>query len=172
MPRLHSVELLPDDAGADVVRRAWQALRDSGLPSMLDHTGGTNTPHVTVIEVPAISGADEDLAVELLAPLLPVTVSLSGLVVLGGARVTLARLVDVPDDVVAAVLRLRAGTRGHPHPGWLPHVTLVRRLPRTDVTAALDALAGVTDPGGDTVTLTHLRRWDPDAEVVRRLGPR
>ena len=64
------------------------------------------------------------------APLLPVAATLSGLAVLGGARVTLAQLVEVPDEVLAAVLTLRAGTSGHAHPGWLPHVTLGRRIPR------------------------------------------
>ena len=72
MPKLHALELLPDAAGEAAVRRDWQALRDAGLPSMLDHTGATNTPHVTVIAVPAIAADDEALAVELLAPLLPV----------------------------------------------------------------------------------------------------
>lgn len=168
MPKLHSLELLPDDAGAAVVRRAWQALRDAGLPSMLDHTGGTNTPHVTVVEVPAISAADEDRAVELLGPLLPVEVSLTGLVLLGGARLTLARLVEVPDEVVSAVLRLRAGMSGHAHPGWLPHATLGRRLPREDVARALAALDEV-GVGATELRLTAMRRWDPDANAVRDL---
>ena len=53
MPRMHALELLPDDAGRDVVRRDWQALRDAGLPSQLDHRGATNSPHVTVADVPA-----------------------------------------------------------------------------------------------------------------------
>ena len=39
MPRMHALELLPDEAGCDVVRRDWQALRDAGLPSQLDHRG-------------------------------------------------------------------------------------------------------------------------------------
>ena len=37
MPRLHALELVPDDAGDAAVRRDWQALRDAGLPSQLDH---------------------------------------------------------------------------------------------------------------------------------------
>ena len=55
MPRLHALELIPDAAGESAVRRDWQALRDAGLPSMLDHTGASNTPHVTVIAVPGIT---------------------------------------------------------------------------------------------------------------------
>ena len=168
MPRLHAIELLPDDAGEDVVRRSWQALRDAGLPSMLDHRGSTNTPHVTVIEVPAISAADEALALDLLGRLLPAPVALAGLAVLGGERVTLARLVSVPDELVAAVLQLRAATDGHPHQGWLPHVTLGRRIARGDLPAALDALGDV-EVADAPVVLARLRRWDPAAQAVREL---
>lgn len=49
MARLHALELMPDDAGQDVVRRDWQALRDAGLPSQLIHAGATNAPHLTVV---------------------------------------------------------------------------------------------------------------------------
>ena len=67
MPRMHAIELLPDDAGCDVVRRDWQALRDAGLPSQLDHRGATNSPHVTVVAAPALRTEDEERAVELVA---------------------------------------------------------------------------------------------------------
>ena len=168
MPKLHSLELLPDAAGEAAVRAGWQALHDAGLPSMLDHTGATNTPHVTVIAVPAIGADDERAAVDLLGGLLPITAGLSGLAVFGGARVTLARVVDVPDDVVLAVLRLRGATTGHTHPGWLPHATLGRRIPRDDLQRAVDAVG----LGDVPIRLTGLRRWDPDAGAageVRRL---
>ena len=165
MPKLHSLELLPDDAGAAAVRRSWQALRDAGLPSMLDHAGASNTPHVTVIAVPKISSSDESLAAELLHPLLPATARLSGLAVFGAARVTLVRVVDVPDEVASAVLRLRGATQGHPHPGWLPHATLGRRIPRERLQEAVDAV-GLAD---EDLLLTSLRRWDPDANAVHAL---
>jgi hypothetical protein len=165
MPRLHALELVPDDAGEDVVRRDWQALRDAGLPSMLDHTGGTNTPHVTVLALPAIDAAQEQRAVELLAPALPVVVRPSGIAVLGGEKVTVARLLDVPPQLTRAVLSLHGEQPGERHPGWLPHVTLGRRIPRADVQRALDAV-GYADA---TVALVGLRRWDPEQQAVRRL---
>ena len=59
MPRLHALELLPDDAGCDVVRRDWQALRDAGLPSQLDHSGTTNAPHLTLLAAPTGEQAAE-----------------------------------------------------------------------------------------------------------------
>ena len=44
----------------------------------------------------------------MLGPLLPLRVRVSGLLVLGGSRVTIARAVDVDDAAVEAVLRVRA----------------------------------------------------------------
>ena len=153
MPRMHALELLPDDAGCDVVRRDWQALHDAGLPSQLDHRGATNSPHVTAP------------ARDLLVPRLPVAVRAGGIGLLGGSKVALVRLLDVPDDLVRAVLDLRAGVAEVQHAGWLPHVTLARRISRVDVPAALQVL------GHDPVvlTLTSLRRWDPEAGIVTTL---
>ena len=165
MPRMHALELLPDDAGAEVVRRDWQALRDAGLPSQLDHRGTTNSPHVTVVAAPALGPHDERNAVERVASLLPVEARAGGIGLLGGAKVSLVRLLDVPDELVRAVLDLRAGVADVQHSGWLPHVTLARRISRVDVPAALEVL------GHDDVvlTLTSLRRWEPEAGTVTNL---
>lgn len=165
MPRMHALELVPDAAGRDVVRRDWQALHDAGLPSQLDHRGVSNSPHVTVAAAPAIGPDDEARAVELLGPLLPAPARPGGVALLGGARVTLVRLVDVPDALVRAVLDLRGGLPDVQHDGWLPHVTLARRLQRADVPAALAAV-GHRD---EVLTLAALRRWDPEAGIVREL---
>lgn len=169
MPRLHALELVADAAGEAVVRAEWQALRDAGLPSMADHAGAGNTPHVTVIALPSITAADEDRAVALLGGLLPARVVTSGVAVFGGAAVTLVRTLDVTDEVIRAVLDLRAATHGHQHPGWLPHLTLARRLPRADLPRAIDAVGHTSVE----VSLGALRRWDPDERTVRTLaGPR
>lgn len=165
MPRMHALELLPDEAGCDVVRRDWQALHDAGLPSQLDHRGATNTPHVTVVAAPGIAPADEEAAARLLAELLPVEVRVAGVALLGGAKVTVVRLLDAPDALVSAVLEVRAAVPDAQHLGWLPHVTLARRVPRADVPAVLDVL-GHDDA---VLRLAGLRRWDPDAGVVRAL---
>lgn len=163
---LHALELSPDPAGRDAVRRDWQALHDAGLPSQLSHQGSSNEPHVTVVAVPEpIPAGVAERAVDLLGPLLPVTVPLSGMVVFGGARPSLAWLLEVPDPVVAAVLELRSLTGGHRHQGWLPHVTLARRLRREDVAAAREVLVG----GRRELVLDRLRLWDPDAGTIQRL---
>jgi hypothetical protein len=156
MPRMHALELLPDDAGCDVVRRDWQALRDAGLPSQLDHRGATNSPHVTVLAAPALDGDDE---------LLPVQVRASGIALLGGTRVSLVRVLDVPDPLVRVVLDLRSQVRDVQHVGWLPHITLARRVDRADVGRAVEVL-GHEDV---VLTLASLRRWDPDSGIVTTL---
>jgi hypothetical protein len=118
--------------------------------------------HVTVVSAPAIPDAAVDVARQVLGPLLPMRVRVSGLLVLGGSRVTLARAVDVDDAALRAVLDVRDRVPGRPHPGWLPHLTLARRVPRDRVQEAVDVL------GWDDVVLSlvELRRWDPDAGAV------
>lgn len=111
MPPCHWIELLPDQTGDAAVRRDWKCLSEAGLPSQADHQGSTNAPHVTAIAVPAISGENEALAVELLGPLLPIEGALSGMAIFGQSHQVLARLVEVPDEVVAAVLALRSPPR-------------------------------------------------------------
>ena len=165
MPRLHAYELLPDDAGREAVRRDWQALRDAGLRSQLDHKGMTNTPHVTVVTAEELGVEQDALAVDRLGPSLPVEVRTSGIALLGGSRVSVVRLLDVPDDLMRAVLALRGDVRHRQHVGWLPHVTLGRRIPRADVAVAVAALPH--EPVA--LRLTELRRWDPDAGTVRTL---
>jgi len=144
------------------VRASWAALHEAGLPSQLDHRGETNAVHLTVVAAPALTDEVVEGASRLLGPLLPCTVRASGLLLLGGSRVTLARAVDVDDDTLRAVLDIRSRVPGRQHPGWLPHLTLARRLPRDRVQEAVDVL------GWDDVelTLVELRRWDPDAGTV------
>lgn len=163
---MHSLELLPDADGQAAVRRDWEALRDAGLPSQLDHRGPTNAPHVTVLAAPAIGARAEQLAAELFGPLLPAHVRASGVVLFGGRRVTVARVLDVDEPLLEAVVRVRAAVPDLPRHGWLPHVTLARRVERADVQRAVDVL------GHDDVVLrlTCLRRWDPVARTVTEVA--
>jgi hypothetical protein len=162
MPRLHALELVPDLTGDEAIRRDWQVLRHAGMPSQLDRAGGTNTPHVTVLAVPAISPDLEIHAAGLVGSELPIDVRVAGLAVLGGEKVTLARLLDVPPHLTRAVLALRDEVPGERHPGWMPHVTLGRRLARSDVQRAVDLL-GYADV---VLTLVGLRRWNPDERTM------
>ncbi|MGZ6754355.1 MAG: 2'-5' RNA ligase family protein [Nocardioides sp.] len=168
MPRLHALELVPDEAGRDAVLADWQALREAGLPSQLDHKGMTNTPHLTLVAAPALSQEVADRGAEVIGSLLPVTVRTSGLLLLGGKRVTVARTLDVSDELMAAVVGLRREVDGRQHDSWLPHLTLGRRIDRGSVQVAVDAL------GHEQVELrlTALRRWDPDAGTVTPVSGR
>ena len=158
MPRLHALELVPDDEGRELVRRDWQALRYAGLPSQLDHRSPTNAPHVTVVSAPSLPDEAIDVAQARLGSLLPVRARAAGLLLLGGERLTIARAVDIDDDVVRRVLAVRVQVPDRQHVGWIPHVTLARRVERADVQRAVELL-GHADA---VLRLTELRRWDPD----------
>lgn len=164
--RLHALELVPDEEGQEVVRRDWQRLRDAGLPSQLDHRGPTNAPHLTVVSAPDLPDAAIDVAGVRLGSLLPVRARAAGLLLLGGQRLTVARAVDLDDDVVRRVLAVRVQVPERQHVGWLPHVTLARRLDRGDAQRAVDVL------GHEDVLLrfTELRRWNPDRGWVTTIA--
>lgn len=166
MPKLHALELVPDDDGVEAVRRDWQRLRDAGLPSQLDHPARTNSPHLTVVAAPLLPDAAIDVAQVRLGSLLPVRARTAGLLLLGGGRLTIARVVDIDDDVVRRVLAVRVQVPDRQHVGWLPHVTLARRVDRADAQRALEVL-GHEDV---VLTLTELRRWDPDAGRVTTIA--
>ena len=166
MPKLHALELVPDESGQELVRRDWQALRDAGLPSQLDHRGSTNAPHVTVVSAPELPEAAIDVARARLGALLPVRARTAGVLLLGGERVTIARALDIDDDGVRRALAVRVQVPDRQHVGWLPHVTLARRVERSSVQQALDVL-GHRD---EVLTLTQLRRWDPELGAVTWLA--
>ena len=121
---------------------------------------------MTVVSAPVLPEAAIDVAQVRLGSMLPVRARTAGLLLLGGQRVTLARALDLEDDVVRRVLAVRVQVPDRQHVGWLPHVTLARRVAREDVQRAVDVL------GHDDVvlTLTELRRWDPDLGAVTWLA--
>jgi hypothetical protein len=162
VPMLHALELVPDDVGREALLRDWRVLHDAGLPSMLDHAGAHNTPHVTVVSAPDLPDGAIDVARARLGNLLPVRARAAGLLLLGGERLTIARAVDIDDDVVRRVLAVRVQVPDRQHVGWLPHVTLARRVARADAQRAVDLL-GYADA---ELTLTVLRRWDPERGQV------
>src|SRR3954451_5626121 len=166
MPRVHALELVPDDAGQDAVRRDWQRLREAGLPSQLDHETPTNTPHLSVVAAPGLPDAAIDVAHARLGALLPIRARAAGLLLLGGSRVTVARAVDLDDDVVRRVLAVRVQVPDRQHIGGVPDVPLARRVDRALVQQIVDVL--VHD---DLVlNLTELRRWDPEKKWVTTIA--
>ena len=169
---MHSLELLCDPAGDETIRAQWQALRDADLPSQLDHQGSSNAPHLTVVAAPILGDDALSVARVRLGNLIPITARTGGLLLLGGKEVTIARSVELDDDAVRKVLAVRTHVPDRRHDGWLPHVSLVRRLPREQLPTALEVLH---DHGGDEVSelrFTALRYWNPDEQETTMLaGP-
>ena len=171
---MHSVEIVLDEDTDRQVRDQWRALASAGLPSQARHTGASNRPHVTVALADAVSAEVERRLVHVAAGL-PVAVTLGGLLIFGGRRFVVSRLV-VPS---AGLLELQARVVQaldeplDPHhtfgPGrWTPHVTLGRRLTAEQVGSALTVLGEVPALAG---RLVRARRWDIDAKQETWLGP-
>jgi hypothetical protein len=121
---------------------------------------------MTVVEAPTLPAAALDVASARLGSLLPTRAFATGVLILGdGDRVTLARAIDLDDDVVRRVLAVRVQVPDRRHRGWLPHLTLARRVPRHLLPQAME----VVGSGHVELTFTELRRWDPDLGRVTRL---
>ncbi|QYJ02822.1 2'-5' RNA ligase family protein [Nocardioides panacisoli] len=165
----HALELTLAATSADAVTGLWQVLRDAGLPSLADHRGTTNAPHLTLAAAPDLTEAVVAPAAIPVAPLLPADLAVRGLVVLGtGRRVALALLVEPEAGFAAAVADLRRRVPDLRHPGWVPHVSLALRLPREFVPQAWTVLEAHAPPA--TLRADRLRWWDPDRGRVRWLG--
>ncbi|MBF4623724.1 2'-5' RNA ligase family protein [Clavibacter sp. VKM Ac-2872] len=174
------------DAASDAaVRASWRALTDAGLPSLADHAGATNRPHVTLLAADGLGGSADD-AVRALATTAPLpTLRLGGLVVFGvpPRGLVLARqvvvdraLLDLHARIHAAVDSAPADTEAeaeavevvpHTRPGsWTPHITIALRLTTEQLGAAVEAL-GRIDPLDAPVV--GLRRWDPRDRTTTEL---
>ena len=163
---VQSVELLLDARLEEMVRHEWETLVDTGVSRQLRRGGDPAVPHLTVGVATAIDagveaalrGIDHGVGLEL---------RLGGLLLLGGRSSVLVRLV-VPSAPLlalqATVWNALQGCPGMPDtmaPGrWTPHVTLARRVSRSDLPKAVDLLGGRTSAEG---SVAGMRRWDGDA---------
>lgn len=171
---VQTVELLLDEATEAAVVEQWQALVDDGLPSSGRNPSPTNRPHVTTAVATAMpSGLDDELATAVGA--LPLPTRLGGLVVFGGRRLVLSRLVVASAGLVdlhARVADVVAACPGQPanaRPGaWTPHVTLARGLTPEQLGRAVAVLGRAPDLEAQVVAV---RRWDGEARVARLLPP-
>jgi 2'-5' RNA ligase len=173
MTRRDAIELLLDPAADAAVRREWAELRALGLPTQADNSSPTNAPHLTLVAGALADGALDELAGHLVASLLPAHAVLGRLTLLGDARLTLARAVELDAVLMEAVLELRAeATRRDPRVSrrpWVPHVSLARRLTSEQAATATTALSPLAPL---PVTLTQARRWDFAARRVCPILPR
>lgn len=163
---LSSLEALLDDASDRAVRDLWTALDEAGLPSQAQHRGASNAPHLTLLAAPQIEAVHLDAAVDVLGPLIPATVDVSGYAVFGdGARHTLALLCAVRPRLTVAVEQLTEAVGAGQGRAWAPHLTLGRRLTATQVGRALEVLGDQRIPPR-RVTLVAARHWDPATRSV------
>lgn len=177
---VQSVELVLDPDLEDRVRAQWRALVEADLPSLGRHTGPTNRPHVTLGVAQGVAPEHEERLVAAVAgsSALPLPVRLGGLVLLGGHKHVLARLVVPSKQLLglhAAVHEAWSDTLDRPAhmaPGvWTPHVTLALHLTDTQVGQALTALRRMPDAGrDDDGEAVSLRRWDSTDRVVWEVG--
>lgn len=170
----HSIELLLDPAGDAGIRAGWRMLDDAGLPSQAHVSSPTNRPHVTLLAAQRIS-PDVDDVLRGLADRFPVPCTVGAMLVFGGQRLTLARLI-VPSAELLALheqvyrLCLPYVTQpfAHCRPGhWTAHATLGRRFTTQQAGAAMAVING-TDSGHHAdlaTTAAGLRRWDSDQRV-------
>lgn len=174
---VQSVELLLDVVADSLVRDQWAALSAAGLPSQADHAGASNAPHVTVGVADAIDDAAEARLTSA-AGSFPMRLQLGPLVLLGGGRVVLARMVVMTPELLAlhaAVCEALSdcpGPSDYLQPGqWVPHVTLARRLKPDMLPHALEVLAARADPATPVqVEAVALRRWDSTARRTWIVG--
>lgn len=170
---VQAVELTLDRSSDDRVRAEWAALQEAGLPSLADHTGTTNRPHVTVHVRDEVDPAAEERLLPL-ADRLPLELWVGGLVLFHARRrwvvsrqvVVDRTLLDLHADVAAAV-----GGGGSPLtlPGrWVPHVTLARGVADDQLPDVLGLLA-TTPPYA--ATALRLRRWDQSAREAWDVSP-
>lgn len=169
---VQAVELTLDAPGDERVREEWAALREAGLPSLADHTGATNRPHVTLHVRDTMTPAAEDGLLRVVRRL-PLRLSLGPLVLFHARRrwvVARHVVVDRPllelHEEVAEVV----GGGGSPLtvPGsWVPHVTLARGVRDEQVAEVLGVLAQAPAYAAQAL---RLRRWDQEARQAWDVG--
>lgn len=158
----------PDEA---LVRGVWDALRDAGLPSQADHRSPSNAPHITLT---AGSGPDgvitEEEAGDLaraLAPLLPAPLRVGGTVLFGRDRPTVAWLLEAPADLALAVERHAADRDPVAFRPWIAHLSLARRVPRSDLGGVLAAVAPLQPR---RIVADRLLLWRPGPRTLTTLA--
>ncbi|WP_158590015.1 2'-5' RNA ligase family protein [Amnibacterium setariae] len=180
---VQSIELLLDDAAEGVLRAAWTALADAGLPSLATHSGESNRPHVTVAvtEEQGFPAAEAALRAVfegwgLGAGGLAAVVGSP--VLFGGHRhrwvltrqVVPSRPLLTLHAAVHRALRLHAPDAPvHEQTApdaWTPHVSLARRVPAERLGDAL----GLLDVEPLPCRFTGARLWDSERKTVTPLA--
>lgn len=163
---MFSVELIPDAELDRAVRDDWDRLLAADLPSSGRNPAPSNRPHMTL----AVRDRLDPSAFAAIADLLPVTLELAGVVLLGHRdRYVLARHVVVSARLLA-IHRVVAEIAGRPEPRysntgtdrWTPHITLARGLTAARLATAMRLIKAPNIVG----QATGARVWDADARWV------
>jgi hypothetical protein len=159
---MRTVELLFDDELDGAVRAVWRRLAQAGLPSLATHGHPTNRPHVTL--------AAGDVVPELDLSVLPLPVTLDGLIFFDGKPGMLVWRV-VPDAALLALhdevwRAMRDPNPLHAPDVWVPHVGLARRIPPGDRARLSDFLSGLRPRQG---SLVAARSYDTRSRTVTAL---
>ncbi len=171
---VHSVELVLDDGTDLAIRRQWAVLLDAGLPSQGRHRGASNRPHVTMTLAESLDAGDL-VGLSAAVSVLPLPVTVGGLLVFGARRFVLSRLAIPSTELLTlqaelvGALAVPANPQGTFSTGrWTPHITLARRLTADQLAVALTALGDVPPVTG---TFTAARRWDIVAKQEQWIDP-
>ncbi|WP_149360867.1 2'-5' RNA ligase family protein [Lolliginicoccus suaedae] len=158
-PMVQSVELLLDPGLDAAVRADWEALSARGIRALRPH----HRPHITIGVASEIYPRIDKALARALA-MLPIPVTLGGLLVFGTGRVVIARAVTMSPELVEAHQAVWAamhdcpGQPRHTAPGeWTPHATLAKRVPVAECGTAIETVARRRDLHGHIIAA---RRWD------------
>lgn len=164
----YALELSLDAESEAAVVAQWEALRAAGLPSQADHKQMTNAPHLTLVAAQDLDPEVRARAAASVRPLLPTTITVRGLLLLGEtSRMTVAHLVEPSPELARATEELRRGIPALRHPVWTPHLTLARRVPRSRLPELLAVLHATQQPRH--LVATRLRWWDPVSGTIEQL---
>lgn len=169
---VQALELTLDRTGDERVRAEWRALAEAGLPSLDDHTGATNRPHLT-LDVRDHVHPETEPGLPALLDRLPLRLQLGSVLLFRARRrwvVARHVVVDRPlldlHEAVAAVL----GPGSSPLTAtgsWIPHVSVARNVSEDQLPAVLEVLSRTP---AYAVTARRLRRWDQDARRAWDVG--
>lgn len=142
---VQSIELLFDDDAEAALRSTWAVLADAGLPSLADHRGETNRPHVTVA---VTDGSGFEAAVAALHAVFDGW---------GIGRTGLAAVIGAP--------LLFGGQRRR----WVLARQIVASRPLLTLHSAVSRAVGLQAPGAEVVAQTRPDLWTPHATLARRI---